>query len=118
MGIFSKLNKSFESPFKVSTDDCDYHKLSELESGVVYTVVNCFINPKSKYGEHGVFGTMDSDGELFNVSLPKHLNEVVETILENDEMINEINNKNCKFTIRECHSKKYNRAFYTVDFLE
>lgn len=118
MSIFSNLNKTFESPFNVLTEGCDYKKLGELTLGEVYTVVNAYINPKSKYGVHGVFGVMDKDGELFNVSLPKHLNDIVTTILENSEMIAEINNGNCKFTVRECESKKYNTVFYTVDFLE
>jgi hypothetical protein len=118
MSIFSDLNKTFESPFNVSTDDYEYHKLSELEQDKEYKVVNCFINPKSKFGVHGVFGVMGSEGELFNVSLPKHLNDIIMTILDNKDMITEINNGNCKFTIRECNSKKYNRVFYTIDFIE
>lgn len=118
MGIFSNLNKTFESPFKVDTTEYDYKKLAELSLDEIYTVVNTFINPKSKYGIHGVFGVMNKDGELFNVSLPKHLNDIVSTILENGDMITEINNGNCKFTVRECESKKYNTVFYTVDFLD
>lgn len=118
MSIFSELNKTFESPFTINTDEYGYKKLSEMEQGKEYTVVNCFINPKSKFGIHGVFGVMDGDNELFNVSLPKHLNDIITTILDNKDMIAEINNGNCKFRIKECNSKKYNCVFHTIDFVE
>lgn len=117
MSRFSQLNKSFESPFTaVVPDDIEYQKLSDLDPMKPYTMVACFINTKSKFGEHGVATVVDSDGIMFNASLPKHLNDVVTTILADDSLINDINNGLCTFHVRECTSKKYNRVFYTIDF--
>lgn len=117
MSKFSALNKSFESPFTaVIPDDIEYRKLSELDPTNSYTMVACFINPKSKFGEHGVATVVDGDGIMYNVSLAKHLNDVIATILADDTLIAEINNGLCTFHVRECTSKKYNRAFYTIDF--
>ena len=117
MSRFSELNKSFESPFTaVIPDDIEYKKLSDLDVNESYKMLACFINTKSKYGEHGVATVLDSDGYVFNASLPKHLNEVIEIILKDDGLIDEINNGTCTFHVRECTSKKYNRTFYTIDF--
>lgn len=117
MSRFSELNKSFESPFiAVIPDDIEYKKLSELDPNASYTMLACFINSKSKFGEHGVATVVDSDGYMFNASLPKHLNDVITTIIADDGLINEINNGLCTFHVRECTSKKYNRIFYTIDF--
>ena len=117
MSRFSELNKSFESPFTaVIPDDVEYKKLSELDPNATYTMLACFINSKSKFGEHGVASVVDTDGYMFNASLPKHLNDVITTILADDSMIDDINNGLCSFHVRECTSKKYNRVFYTIDF--
>lgn len=120
MGIFSNLNKSFESPFTTTIpEDSEYKKLSDLEQGVVYTMVGAFINPKSKYGEHPVASVIDENtGEMFFLSLPKHLTDTINEIIGNDDYIIAVNSGECKFTIRECVSKKYNRAFYTIDFVD
>lgn len=119
MGMFSNLNKSFESPFTTQIpDDSDYKKLSELDENATYTMVGVFINPKSKYGEHPVASVISEDGEMFFLSLPKHLCDVCNAILESEEMIIGVNSGDCKFTIRECVSKKYNRSFYTIDFVD
>ena len=118
MSRFSELNKSFESPFTATIpEDIDYKKLSELNPNTTYTMIACFINSKSKYGEHGVATVADAgEGYVFNASLPKHLNDVIVTILADDSMIEDINKGLCTFHVRECTSKKYNRVFYTIDF--
>lgn len=117
MSIFSNINKNFDSPFTTNIpNDLEYLKLSNLMPDQCYTLVSCYINSKSKFGAHGVATVIDSDEIMFNVSLPKHLNDVIETILSNDEYIDEINKHNCKFHVKECFSNKYNRKFNTIEF--
>lgn len=119
MSMFANLNKNFESPFVTEIpQDAPYKKLSELEDGKDYTIVSAFINPKSKYGEHPVVGVLDTyTNELFNLSLPKHLTETIKAILDSEEYIIAVNSGECKFYVKEGFSKKYNRAFSTIEFI-
>lgn len=118
MSVFANLNKSFESPFTVNPpEDAEYKKLSDLIPNAIYTMVSCYINPKSKFGEHGIAGVIDTDGVIFNLSLPKHLNDVVTGILGDETYIDGVNAGECKFKIKSCHSNKYNRDFITIEFI-
>lgn len=119
MGIFSELNKSFESPFKVQIpDDVQYYKLSDLDVNDSYQLVTCYINSKSKYGAHPVAGVVDVDGVLLVVSLPRHLTDVFCDIMDEPKYIEAINAGECRFKIKKCHSKKYNKDFLTIEFLD
>ena len=65
MGLFSELNKSFESPFKVQIPgDVEFCKLADLDINAKYRLVTCYINSKSKFGAHPVAGVIDNDGIL------------------------------------------------------
>lgn len=117
MSIFEKLNKNFESPFKVvPPEDIEYCKLSDLQLNTKYTMLACFMNNKAKYGEHGV-ATCLNENTVFNLSLPKHLNDVVRCILENEKYIQLINEEECIFYVEEKTSKKYNRTYRTIKFI-
>lgn len=119
MGLFSDLNKSFESPFKVQIpNDVQYYKLSDLDVNDSYQLVTCYINNKSKYGAHPVAGVVDVDGVLLMVSLPRHLTDVFHDIMNEPKYIEAINAGECRFKIKECHSKKYNKDFLTIEFLD
>ena len=119
MGMFTDLNKSFESPFTTNPpDDSEYKKLSDLDIEESYQLVSCYVNTKSKYGTHPVAGAVDYDGVLFNLSLPRHLTDVIEKILTTPEYIQAINEGVCRFKIKKCHSKKYNKDFLTIEFLD
>ena len=83
MGLFSELNKSFESPFKVQIpDDVKFYKLADLDDKISYRLVTCYINNKSKFGAHPVAGVVDSDGIFLVVSLPRHLTDVFYDIMD------------------------------------
>ena len=119
MGIFSELNKSFESPFKVQIpNDVEFYKLSDLDVNDSYQLVTCYINSKSKYGAHPVAGVVDVDGVLLVVSLPRHLTDVFCDIIDEPKYIEAINAGECRFKIKKCHSKKYNKDFLTIEFLD
>ena len=119
MGLFLELNKSFESPFKVQIpDDVDFCKLTDLDINGSYCLVSCYINSKSKFGAHPVAGVIDSDGILLVVSLPRHLTGVFSEILDEPKYIEGINAGECYFKIKQCHSRKYNKDFLTIEFID
>lgn len=119
MGLFSELNKSFESPFNVQIpDDVKFCKLADLDDKISYRLVTCYINSKSKFGAHPVAGVVDSDGIFLVVSLPKHLTDVFSAILNEAKFIEAINAGKCHFKIKQCHSKKYNKDFLTIEFID
>ena len=119
MGLFSDLNKSFESPFKVQIpSDVEFCKLADLDINASYRLVSCYINSKSKFGAHPVAGVIDGDGILLVVSLPRHLNNTFEIILGEPKYIELINAGECYFKIKQCHSRKYNKDFLTIEFID
>ena len=119
MGMFSDLNKSFESPFKVQIpDDVKFYKLADLDDKISYRLVTCYINSKSKFGAHPVAGVVDSDGIFLVVSLPKHLTDVFYDIMDEPKYIEAINAGECHFKIKQCHSRKYNKDFLTIEFID
>ena len=119
MGLFLELNKSFESPFKVQIPtDVEFCKLADLDINATYRLVTCYINSKSKFGAHPVAGVIDNDGILLVVSLPRHLTDVFSEILDEPKYIEAINAGECNFKIKQCHSRKYNKDFLTIEFID
>lgn len=119
MSIFTDLNKSFESPFKVQIPaDVEFCKLADLDINNRYRLVSCYINTKSKFGAHPVAGVVDTDGVLLVVSLPRHLTDTFDDILGEPKYIEAINAGECYFKIKQCHSKKYNKDFLTIEFTD
>ena len=119
MGLFSELNKSYESPFKVQIpSDVEFCKLADLDIDTNYRLVSCYINSKSKFGAHPVAGVIDTDGIFLVVSLPRHLTDVFSEILDEPKYIEGINAGECYFKIKQCHSKKYNKDFLTIEFID
>lgn len=114
--MFEELNKSFESVFTVEPpENAVYLKLVDMKPDTMYTMISCFINPKSKYGEHGVLGVQEGQN-LFWLSLPQHLTGVIKQILATPAMIEAINNGKVGFTVESFFSKKYNREGHTIKF--
>ena len=119
MSLFAELNKSFESPFKVQIpDDVAFCKLADLADKITYMLVTCYINSKSKFGAHPVAGVVDTDGIFLVVSLPRHLTDTFDKILEEPKYIEAINAGECYFKIKQCHSRKYNKDFLTIEFID
>ena len=119
MGLFSELNKSFESPFKFQIpSDMEFCKLEDLDDKVSYKLVSCYINSKSKFGPHPVAGAVDSDGIFLVISLPKHLTSIFSDILDEPKYIDGINAGECFFKIKKRHSRKYDKDFLTIEFID
>ena len=113
---FESLNKDYSSPFTYAMrEDAPFVKISDLDTEKTYTLVNLYINTKSKYGAHPVAGIADDNGIW--VSLPNHLTDTAKAILSNTEAIEAINNKKCGIKARKFHSDKYNRDGYSISFV-
>lgn len=127
MGMFTALNKNFESPFigAKDFDDVSFVNLEEIYKNygdLPFLIRGFWLNPKSKYGTHGVamIEIMSDNGELerYNLSLPAHCNESIETILATPDYINGINADKCVAKIVKYTAKKYNRECYTIQFID
>lgn len=123
--MFGELNKVFQSPFTKSADfaEVEFTGLEPLFENYggehVFKVADMWINQKSKFGAHPVAGIVNEDGDAwYNVSLPKHMTEVVEAIISTPEMVNAVNAGACGFTIREYYSKTYKKKCYSVNFVD
>ena len=107
---FESLNKDYSSPFTYAMrEDAPFVKISDLDAEKTYTLVNLYINTKSKYGAHPVAGIAEDNGIW--VSLPNHLTDTAKAILSNTEAIEAINNKKCGIKARKFHSDKYNNCY-------
>ena len=128
MGMFEALNKSFESPFARSAD---FEKAEFINLEALYTILggdanpatvfDMWINTKSKFGEHGVLGVeLQIEGEpmIYNVSIPSHLNGVINSIRENADYITAVNEGKCGVQVYQYHSKTYNKDCYSVKFVD
>lgn len=112
---FNDFNNATPKYIFKSNPDAPYLTLSELikQNGekMIYQVRAIYFNTKSRYGAHPVIAC-----EGFNVSLPKHLNEVCHKIADSVEAVEGINAGECGFIIREYTSKNYNKNAFTVDW--
>lgn len=127
MGVFSELNKNFESPFIAAKDFMqvgfiNLETLNEYCADGVSIVRDAWINPKSKYGEHGVLGVEvgieGGETMLYNVSIPPHLNETIKELFTKPNLIELINKGKCGIKVRQYFSKTYNKACYSVVFVD
>lgn len=125
---FSGFNNNFNR-FKVEPDEnATYYKPVELVDAdgddTTYNMVCCYINSKGKFGSHPVAGfTCENPASAFAetiswLSLPQHLTETFEKILEDDNAVNAINNGECHFKLKKLHTKKYDKDFFTVEFVD
>lgn len=125
MGMFASLNKVIASQFVRSAEfgETPFVSLGDLYANrpadAVYTIADAWINSKSKYGAHAVLGILNENDEAwYNVSIPAHMTEVIQRIIETPEMVEAVNNGACGFKIRMYHSKAYNKDCYTIEFVD
>lgn len=119
MSMFANLNKSFINKFtNMPQEISQYRKISELDKNSVYIVLGMYVVPanKSKYGEHANMCLVDDNGEVFVVNLPHHLLEVVQTIINEDKLVEGVNNGDCKVKVKDYFTKKYNKNCTTLEF--
>lgn len=129
---FSAYNNSFNQFKQEPDENAGYFKPSEMveKNGIEakYEMICCYINNKGKFGKHPVAGChvitgVEEDfGDAFTenvwLSLPQHLTEIFEKILNDEKAVNAINNGECVFKLKKLHTKKYDKDFFTVEFVD
>ena len=127
MSMFESLNKNFESPFERAKlfDDVEFLSLGDCYENFadcLMVVHGFWLNPKSKFGTHGVAMVeivREDDSNVFlNLSLPQHCNTMIEAILSNDEYIKGINAGACGAKMVKYTAKKYNKDCYTIRLMD
>ena len=97
----------------IDTKNMDFYKCEEMPQEKELNVHGFFTTPDNGYGR-GAVAILDD--ALLN--LPQRYVETVDTILSDDEMIEEIKSGKVGIIVSEFMSKKYKRIGYDVTFVE
>ena len=97
----------------IDTKEMDFAKCGEMEQETPLKVYGFFTTPDNGYGR-GAVAILDD--VLLN--LPQRYVETVDTILSDDEMIEEIKEGRVAIKISTFTSKKYKKVGYDVTFVE
>lgn len=125
--MFENLNKSFESPFNDSElfNEAEFISCEQLYkmvgNNVVSLVKGCWVNSKSKFGEHPVLmvvAEVENESILYNLSCPQNLTPTIKSILDCTELVQGINEGKCGVRVYQYHAKKYNKDCYGVKFVD
>ena len=109
----TELNYKGGIDWEIDTKDMDFAKCGEMEQGTKLIVHGFFTTPDNGYGR-GAVAILDD--VLLN--LPQRYVETVDTILSDDEMIEEIKTGKVAIEISEFVSKKYKKVGYDITFVE
>lgn len=96
----------------VDTTNYLFYKLNELQLGGRYAIKGMYVQ-NSQYGKQGV---IISDG--FFVSLPKHLTEFVEAVMDSPEAIEDIKAGGYTFATKSYDVPTHNTTAYTIEVFE
>ena len=122
---FKKFNK--ERLFNIDTSDFDYIKPEEVYGALLaqcdgdinevettpIPVRGVYISTKSKYGLQPQIATDDS-----YISLPHHMLEQCQMLLQDPKAIAGINEGKCCVYIRAYTQKRFNKTCYTFEFAD
>ena len=97
----------------IDTKNMDFRKCGEMPQGTPLKLHGVFITPDIGYGR-GAVAILDDN--LMN--MPQRYVEVVETILTDEEMVQEIKDGKVDIEISEFVSKKYKKTGYDIIFVE
>ena len=97
----------------IDTKNMVFTKCGEMPLGTPLELHGVFITPDNGYGR-GAVAILDDT--LMN--MPQRYVEVVETILDDDEMIEEIKSGKVGIIVSEFTSKKYKKIGYDITFVE
>lgn len=115
--MMNRFNSNRRFTFE-ATDDMPYMSLQDLflKNGpdTVYPLRALYINSKSKYGAAPVAIT----DEAF-VNLPKHLLSAVETMINDRDVVQYINDGNAGFIITQYVPRNYpDKVAYSVEWID
>lgn len=119
MGI-AKFNKTSKFSYKLEGKP-NYISLKVLhekmgESGVAKLLM-FYKNTKGKFGDEFV-AVVSFGGVVYNVNLPKHMNDTMSKMYNDDETVAEINEGKAGIKVYTYHSNTYNKDCYSVEFVE
>ena len=97
----------------IDTKGMEFRKCEEMPQETTLTLRGVFITPDNGYGR-GAVAILDDT--LLN--MPQRYVDVVDTILSDDEMIDEIKSDKVGIVISEFISKKYKKRGYDITFVE
>lgn len=107
------LNYKGRIDWGIDTKDMDFKKCEEMPQVTPLNLHGFFTTPDTGYGR-GAVAILDDT--LLN--MPQRYVEVVDTILSDDEMIEEIKSGKVAIEISSFISKKYKKIGYDVTFVE
>ena len=109
----TELNYKGGIDWGIDTKTMDFKKCEEMPQGTELRVHGFFTTPDNGYGRGAVAILNDA---LLN--LPQRYVETVDTILSDDEMIEEIKTGKVAIEISSFISKKYKKIGYDITFVE
>ena len=109
----TELNHKGGIDWNIDTKEMDFAKCGEMQKETPLEVHGFFTTPDNGYGR-GAVAILDD--VLLN--LPQRYVEAVDTILSDDEMIEEIKEGKVAIKISTFTSKKYKTVGYDVTFVE
>ena len=119
MGI-AKFNKTSKFSYKLEGEP-NYIGLKELyekmgDDGVAKLLM-FYKNTKGKFGDEFV-AVVSFGGVVYNANLPKHMNDTMSKMYDDDETVAEINEGKAGIKVYTYHSNTYNKDCYSVEFVE
>lgn len=109
----TNLNYKGGIDWGINTKNMDFTKCGEMPQGTPLKLYGVFITSDNGYGR-GAVAILDDT--LMN--MPQRYVKVVESILDDDEMVQEIKDGKVAIEISEFVSKKYKKVGYDVMFVE
>ncbi len=110
-----KYNKTFAKFVFEPKEDFTFHSLKDMYNGKKgdnkYIVLGIYINRKSKYGDAPVIVSKDC-----YINLPKHLLDTVKEMLEDEELVTAINNREFGIEVYEYETNGNTR--YSVNWVD
>ena len=109
----TNLNYKGGIDWGIDTKNMNFTKCGEMPQETPLKLHGVFITPDNGYGR-GAVAILDDT--LMN--MPQRYVEVVETILADNEMVQEIKDGKVAIEISEFVSKKYKKVGYDITFVE
>ena len=110
----AKLNKT--RIFDVDFESLEWKKLDELytaDPDKRYFLTGAYINENGKFGARPYVST-----DEYLINLPAHRLADIETVLTDDDIVNQIKEGKAGFTIITYDSKKFSKKCYDVMFFD
>lgn len=116
MNKFVNLNKNTRL-FKVEVENPVFKRLNEFKENEVLKVLGMYINNKSTFGDEPIFIVEDIEDNIFFVNMPKHHLDTLNTIINDSELVQGINERECFIKTISYYSKRFKKQCYDFEFV-